>query len=262
MDRTRKANYHTHTHRCQHADGPDDAYVQAALKAGYTHLGFSDHAPWPFATGYRSHIRMGVEDLPDYIASITALKRRYAGQIPISIGLESEYFPRYHDHLLRMRDMGIEYFILGHHFTDSEEDTPYVGQTCRTDDGVKAYADTLCAALETGLFCCVAHPDLYMRPRVDFNGVCQQAAEDIAHAAKKANIPLEYNLLGLSAERAGMSRNYPYAPFWAHIRTIQSDVIMGVDAHSPQNLLDAPLYQEGQIRLEKLGYTPVQSLHF
>lgn len=263
MEHPRKANYHTHTFRCQHAEGTDESYVQAALSAGYTHLGFSDHAPWPFASGYVSTIRMTMEELPGYIKSVHSLQTKYADKLPIYLGLESEYFPRYHDHLLRLRDMGLEYLILGHHFTDSEECTPYVGSFCRTDDGVKQYADTLCAALETGLFCCVAHPDLYMRAKgSDFNTVCQKAAEDIACAAIKAGVPLEFNLLGLSSERAGHSRNYPYMPFWEHIRSMDPTVILGVDAHSPQDILDAPLYQDGLSRLKKLGYSPIQELTF
>lgn len=41
-----KANYHTHTFRCKHADGEDKEYVEAAIKAGIKTLGFSDHCPW------------------------------------------------------------------------------------------------------------------------------------------------------------------------------------------------------------------------
>ena len=62
------ANYHTHTMRCQHASGEDADYVEAALKAGYQVLGFSDHSPWPFSSGYVSPIRMSAERLDDYIA--------------------------------------------------------------------------------------------------------------------------------------------------------------------------------------------------
>ena len=72
-----KANYHTHTPRCQHAVGTEEDYVRAALDGGFETLGFSDHTPWPFASGYVSGIRMGMELLPDYIASIRALKAKY-----------------------------------------------------------------------------------------------------------------------------------------------------------------------------------------
>ena len=102
-----KHNFHTHTSRCQHAVGTDEAYVEAALDAGFDVLGFADHAPFPFANGFVSGIRMPLDQLTDYIHSVHALQQRYAGQLEIRLGLESEYFPRYHDHLLRMREQGI-----------------------------------------------------------------------------------------------------------------------------------------------------------
>ena len=43
-----KCNYHTHTTRCKHAFGEDEAFVQAAITAGFDVLGFADHAPWPY----------------------------------------------------------------------------------------------------------------------------------------------------------------------------------------------------------------------
>ena len=115
------ANYHTHTKRCQHASGEDADYVETALQAGYQVLGFSDHSPWPFSSGYVSPIRMSAERLDDYIASVHDLQKMYDGRIRIHLGLEAEYFPRYHDWLERMRDRGISYFILGQHYADSEE---------------------------------------------------------------------------------------------------------------------------------------------
>jgi len=63
-------NYHSHTARCGHAWGTDDEFVCAAIDAGYTVLGFSEHAPWPFADGYREidyRQRITVEELDEYI---------------------------------------------------------------------------------------------------------------------------------------------------------------------------------------------------
>ena len=42
------ANYHTHTTRCRHASGTEEAYVQAAIQGGLEILGFSDHTPYWF----------------------------------------------------------------------------------------------------------------------------------------------------------------------------------------------------------------------
>ena len=39
------ADYHSHTPLCRHAEGTPEAYCEAALRAGITEYGISDHAP-------------------------------------------------------------------------------------------------------------------------------------------------------------------------------------------------------------------------
>lgn len=258
-----KCNYHTHTTRCHHAMGTDEAFVQAAVDAGYDVLGFADHAPWPYAHGFVSNMRMTMEELPDYVNSIKALQNKYAGQIQLHIGLESEYFPRYSDHLRRLLDSGtIEYLILGPHFTDSDECTPYVPPLCREDDGVKRYAEHCVTAMETGLFRYIAHPDLYLRYRgpEQFNPVCQDAARDIAVCARAQGMAMEYNLLGLLNQMRGMGCGYPSECFWRAVKPYAGDVILGVDAHEPEHLLNASTWERGTAFLTELGYTPIDHL--
>ena len=58
------ADYHTHTPLCRHAEGEPEAYVDAALAAGLTEYGISDHAPQvpePF-----DDWRMLDAELPEY----------------------------------------------------------------------------------------------------------------------------------------------------------------------------------------------------
>lgn len=258
-----KANYHTHTERCQHALGRDEAYVQAALAAGFDILGFSDHAPWPFQNDFVSPIRMPMEDFLGYVASVKALQEKYAGQIDIRLGLESEYFPRYRDHMLRMREAGVSYFILGAHYNDSEEDHPYIGPECQTDEGVLRYAESAVRAMRTGLFCYLAHPDLFMRHRREdeFSPACEQAADMLCQAAREMNMPIEYNLLGLDGQRKSFSRGYPAKPFWDYARKYDNTVILGVDAHEPGNLTDLALWEAGKADVLGLGYRLIDHLN-
>ncbi len=258
-----KCNYHTHTMRCHHALGEDEAYVRAALEAGFDELGFADHAPWPYASNFVSNIRMSMEDLPGYLRSLRRLRKQYRGQISLRIGLESEYFPTYADHLRRLAESGeVDYLILGAHYTDSDEFTPYVAPLCQEDDGVKRYAENCIRAMETGLFRYIAHPDLFMRYRGDdgFNAVCQDAARDISRCAKAQGMPMEYNLLGLLSQLTGAGRGYPSSAFWQYVKPYAGDVILGVDAHDPAHLADANLWQEGQKRLRAMGYAPLDHL--
>ena len=53
-----KANYHTHTARCMHAEGTEREYIEQALARRVQTLGFSDHAPQVFDGGYVSGFRM------------------------------------------------------------------------------------------------------------------------------------------------------------------------------------------------------------
>ena len=257
-----KANYHTHTMRCKHAYGTDEEYVLAAIQAGFDVLGFSDHAPWPYQTGYVSGTRMFCEQLPEYIASVRELRDRYADRLTIHVGLESEYYPRYHDHLLRMRDDGVEYFILGQHFADSDEENPYVGMECRTDDGVRRYAEAVVRAVRTGFYRYIAHPDLFMRGRDDrdFNAACMEASDMICQAAKEQGMPLEYNLLGLVDRLAGDTQGYPCPPFWEYIRKWDNQVILGVDAHGPWNLSDQVVWERGGRDVRDKGYQLIDHL--
>ena len=54
----KKKNYHTHTARCMHAVGTDEEFILAAIEAGYTVIGFSDHSPWHYNSDFVSHMRM------------------------------------------------------------------------------------------------------------------------------------------------------------------------------------------------------------
>lgn len=253
-----KTNFHTHTFRCKHAVGADEEYVKAAISAGFDVLGFADHAAWDFPSGYVSHCRMTAAQWPEYRASVLHLKEKYAGQIQLRLGMETEYYPRYMDQLHRWRDEGCEYFILASHFLTTEELEDYTGNTCRLDDEVRRYADQTAEGIATGMYCYLAHPDLFMMPRPEFDKVCMDAADVICQAAKEAHMPIEFNLLGLGDEMRGHSRGYPHPDFWRYIRKWDNDVIIGVDAHSPDALQNAAVWQEAERRLTELNITPVK----
>ena len=85
--------YHSHTSRCGHAYGTDEAYVLAALQQSYRVLGFSDHAFFP---GLSQHgIRGDYEQLAEYSGSIRNLQQKYLTDIDIYLAFEAEYTPFY-----------------------------------------------------------------------------------------------------------------------------------------------------------------------
>ncbi len=226
-----KFNLHTHTGRCHHAVGEDREYIEAAIRAGYTEIGFSDHAPmiFPASSGYISHFRMLPSDYEDYVKSILALKEEYASDIRIYLGLETEYYPElFEKNLAFYCQYPIDYLIQGQHFIGNEYDlgSHYAGMPTDNESFLRRHVRQTIEGMETGSFTYVAHPDLAY-----FTGDKETYRFEVgklcAHA-KDLGIPLELNLLGFKE-----GRNYPNPLFWEVARRIGNDVVIGLDAHSP-----------------------------
>lgn len=226
-----KANYHTHTYRCHHAKGTEKEYVEKAIESGLKILGFSDHTPYPFPdpSNYCSGIRMGMDELEDYVTTILKLRDEYRNDIEIHLGLEVEYFPPFFDDLVKeAANYPIEYFLLAQHFLfDGKNGVPYSGTKTEDPSILKQYCAQVTEAMNTGLFTYVAHPDLVQfkgNPQLydtEIRGLCQRA--------KALNLPLEINFLGIWE-----NRHYPVEAFWKIAGEEGCDVIYGLDAHQPE----------------------------
>ncbi len=225
-------NLHTHTIRCHHAKGEDRAYVEAAIRAGYTEIGFSDHAPilFPEESDYVSGFRMTPADFEGYVNSVEDLKREYKQDILIHLGLEAEYYPALFEKTLAFyRDYPIEYLIMGQHFVGNEYDASAFYSGRPTDDPaiLRRYVKQVLDGLATGAFTYLAHPDL-----INFTGesdIYRFEAEKLCRGAQALGIPLEANLLGFFE-----GRNYPNRAFWEVARDVGCDVVIGLDAHAPE----------------------------
>lgn len=256
-----KANYHTHTPRCKHAQGPDELYVTAAIQAGFSSLGFADHTPWPYQSDYVSGIRMAVSQLPDYVSGLRALRERYRDQIKLHIGLECEYFPRYISWLKEAKETyQLDYLIFGAHFIGSDEESPYMGSACADDKVLLNYVDMCIQGMNSGLYAYLAHPDLYMRCRETFDEASRWAAKAICECALALDLPLEYNL-NAHVIRDWEYGGFPRREFWEVAAQTGNRVIIGYDAHQPSLLLNAQAEEEIRGLLGGLGITPMDCLY-
>ena len=77
------ANYHTHTPRCNHAQGSEREYIEKAIEQGFSVLGFSDHTPQPYPKDFVSSIRMGMDEIEEYTSTLVALREEYKDRIKI-----------------------------------------------------------------------------------------------------------------------------------------------------------------------------------
>ncbi|MBO4914409.1 MAG: histidinol-phosphatase [Oscillospiraceae bacterium] len=228
------ANYHSHTARCGHAEGWEDEYAEHAAASGLKLLGFSDHTPYDYFDSEPRNrpIRMKPEELPGYAGSVRALAEKYRGQMEIRLGVEAEYYPKYFPRLLELlRENGIEYMLLGQHFLGNEIDEPYSGRETDCEATLERYVCQVSEALDTGLFSCVAHPDLLHFTGAD--DVYARHMRRLCRAAADAGVPLEINLLGIRE-----MRHYPDARFWRIAAEEGCEAVLGCDAHAPADVTD------------------------
>ena len=226
------ANYHTHTVRCHHAKGTEREYIEQALARGVQILGFSDHTPQVFDDGYVSSIRMLPEQLEDYVITLRSLREEYAGRIQIKIGLEVEYYPKIFDRLMNLiRPWDLDYLILGQHFSENEPEGRACPQPTESEADLERYVKQVIQAMETGVFSCVAHPDI-----LNYTGemrAYRKWYEKLCVRALELHIPLEMNMLGYIT-----GRHYPNKAFFRIMQEVGNDVILGCDAHNPERVAD------------------------
>lgn len=256
-------NYHSHTYRCGHAWGTDDEFITAAIAAGFTTLGISEHSPWPFADGYQeidARQRITVAQLDAYLADMQALKEKYCDQIEIKVGLECEYFPRYFDWLKTIRPK-LDYLLLGVHCSEYDEHLSHYYARYNTPEQVEEYLRCTLAGMETGLFSYLAHPDLCLADNPDYDEVCKHTVHSICHKAKELDMPLEYNLYGVDKQGRGRQKGlgYPCKLFWEEAARYGCTAIIGVDAHRPENF-NRQRFLDAREYLSSLGMNIIEEI--
>lgn len=255
-----KTNYHTHTTRCKHAEGSDEEYVLAAIEAGFTEIGFSDHAPWPKIPIESHQIRMELSEFADYVQSIKRLHRQYANKIKINLGLEAEYYPDRMDFMKRLLiETPLDYLVFGNHFHVFEAQGHYYGNYSDTKNLLAHYEEDTISGLKTGLFKIFAHPDLFVRSLLEWDENVEEMTRRIIRCAKGMNVFLEYNLGGIR-NFSHLKMTYPCEKFWIIVAEEQANVIIGVDAHSPLDFLDKQSIEDAKRFLKSIGITIIDGL--
>lgn len=249
-------NYHTHTTRCGHASGKDEEYVLKAIKANYKRLGFSDHVMLPGIT--QIGMRGKYEELEGYVSSIRHLEQNYKEKISIKLGFECEWYGNaykdYYADLLASKK--VDYLILGQHCFLENAYPKFYARLEDVDKAERMYVNDLIEAMESGLFSYVCHPDLF----IQFAGVRPAFKEDsyrIAKAAKANHLPLEINLapsryMGFPPLEAPYFKTYPFPPFWEIVKEVGNEIVVGVDAHNPEDFLSTD-YESLQQFISFLG---------
>lgn len=235
-----KTNYHTHNLRCNHAIGSVEDYIKIAIEEGFDEIGISDHLPHP-GKDIDNKCRMSYEEVPSYFREIDASIKKYGDKISIKKGIEAEYFEDlkwFYEEL--EQEYKVDYMILGVHFFPYKGQWVYVGHLDFTPEILKTYVDYVIKSMESGLFRYLAHPDLFGMNYINWDEHAIKQSKRILEAANRLDIPLEINVNGINKSKVkynnGVRYQYPIKEFWELAKEYNVKVIVGIDAHSPDNM--------------------------
>jgi len=236
-----KTNYHTHHELCGHAKGTAEDYVVSAIDKGFEVLGFSDHAPSDLL--YNPKVRMRHSDLETYIDDVLKQKNRYKDEITVHLGLEVEYIEEDSNYYTYLKSK-VDYLILGQHYVKRPDlKKIYLSAfTLKAPSDILQYAKSVEAALHSGHYSLLAHPDLYMCSYPSFDEYAKQAAHIIIDAAIATNVPLEINAQGIRkgiiTTKDGAHYKYPRKEFFEIARTKGATFMISSDVHDPDMIDD------------------------
>lgn len=235
-----KTNFHTHHVLCQHASGRCEDYVIEAIRNNFVELGFSDHVPdaeLPLGN------RMFENEYSIYLNDINDVKERFKDTLTIYAGIESEYFFTDHDKYKKLRD-NLDYMIAGLHWVSMTKDKQNLvsGFELTTKKELDMYADHACAAMRSGYFDILAHPDLFLHAYPEFDDIAKNVSKRILKCAEETNVILEYNANGNRRKKIktknGYVTPYPRTEFWNLAEKYNIRTILSSDCHSPKQLYD------------------------
>jgi len=118
---------------------------------------------------------------------------------------------------------------------------------------LRRYCRQVITGLETGKFTYLAHPDLFRF--VGEEAVYRRHMRDVVRFAKDADIPLEINLLGL-----GLNKHYPRRAFWELAAEEGCCCLLGLDAHTPEQVADLVPEQAALEMVQLLGLKLIPTL--
>ena len=242
---------HMHTIFCKHAYGQTEDYAEQGLAMGLSGIIFTCHSPMP--RGFWPQVRMEMHEFDEYVRVVERARKAFAGRLDVKLGMESDYFPGFEDWIAELHQKADFHYCLGSVHWQGKD---YM-ERFETGDRVafrKTYFELLADSAETGLFDCLAHPDLiknYKCEGWDF----EQMREDIASALDriaKTGVAMELNTSGVHKRYREMN---PGPQMLAMMCERGIPVVIGSDSHQAHRVAEG--FIEALHHLQTAGYTEV-----
>ena len=237
-------DYHMHL-RGPHGGPPErysadraEEYVAQANRAGVDEIGFSDHVYY-----FRQTLELweipwmserSVDELDDYVAAVVEAKER---GLPVKLGIEVDYFPGIERELADLLEPYPWDYVLGSvHFVDGfpVDQEPGLVHRIPVGEAWRRYFTWLRNAARSGLFDCLAHPDL-----IKIFGMRAPEEEthylhvETADAIEAAGVCVEVSAAGLHKP---VGELYPDRSFLELCRERDIPITLASDAHQPAHV--------------------------
>jgi histidinol-phosphatase (PHP family) len=242
---------HSHTPLCKHAVGWPSEYAAVAEARGLRGLLVTCHNPMPdrFSAG----VRMSPEQFDEYVDLVAQARDEWLGRVDVRLGLEADYFAGYEAWLERQLNAADFHYVLG-------SVHPQIGEYRKRywdDDAAevqRTYFRLLADAAETGLFDCLAHPDLIKNMTAD-DWQPPRIMDDIRRSLDRiaaTGMAMELNTSGVNKSIAEMN---PFPEMLVEMSERGIPVCIGADAHEPGRVADR--FEEALRLLDSCGFSQV-----
>lgn len=208
-----KQNLHTHSVYC---DGKNtlEEMTQAAIKSGFSSIGFSGHCYTPFDNSYC----MSIENTKKYCTEIEELKEKYKNEIRIYKGIEYDLYSEYDISQFDYIIGSVHYILKDGKYIDVDLSAESVADAIDTHFGgdgmayVRAYFDEVKKVPEKTVCNILGHFDLVSKfseksPLFDTKG------EDYINCALEAVNSVSKKIKVFEVNTGAMSRGYCTLPY-------------------------------------------------
>jgi len=239
---------HMHTPLCKHADGHPVLYMEHGVAQGLAGIVMTCHSPMP--NGFSSRVRMSPEQFEEYVAMVGEAADAAPEGFEVLLGLESDFFPGMEEWLRELHGRAEFHYILGSvHWHIGE----YMDRFWRGDplSFQKQYFDHLAESAETGLFDCLAHPDLVKNASpVDWDFArIRPSIETALDRIAATGVAMEINTSGLNKSFPEMN---PGPEMLALMAERKIPVVIGSDSHTPTRVGEG--FVEALEAMREAGY--------
>ncbi|MDI1312493.1 histidinol-phosphatase [Prosthecobacter sp.] len=218
---------HMHTPLCKHAWGEPEEYAQQAVKAGLKGIIFTCHCPMP--NGFWPTVRMSESEFEIYLALVQRAADAFKGKLDVRLGIESEYYPGCEEYIAALHKRADFHYVLGAvHWQAKEYLNKY--ETGTIENFRRTYFEHLAKSAESGLYDCVAHPDLVKNYHPDSwcFAIVKNTVSGALDRIAATGVAMELNTSGLNKSYSEMNPGNEMLRMMADRKI---PIVLGSDSH-------------------------------